>query len=180
MGNVLKYPVLGAGVLADVGASLAPVGPDADFRQDFDNATDIKLINNNGRYDIGVANDGDFELVFDLSSSVIVNLLSERRLSQDENSNPISRSGYFANEFTDQNQIKTGSKVWSYLNTRQNQQSAIDLQRETLSALSWVVSENYASAVDVGVQALDNSTTQINVEITDNANRKSVIPIIAA
>lgn len=118
-----------------------------------------------GLYDISFT-DGDFTLVDNFDTSITVSLMTDARANSTQEPRAELRRGWWGNQFSDSfPDYEIGSQLWLLTQSRKVQatlNSAIDFAK---SALSWLVSDNHAKAVNVtGKIDDDGITIGINID----------------
>ena len=117
--------------------------------------TDLQLTEYPDYYDIGFGNDGDFALTKGLDTSLVVSFFTDARASASEVSIPEYRSGWWGNQFTEDD-FEIGSKIW-LLFQETNQDLTLNNARDFAErAFQWMLDDDYADDLAVsGTRSLE-------------------------
>lgn len=136
-------------------------------------SSDIKLNQgDDGNWDIDFAN-GDFELTNGLDTALYMSVLSDKRASVTEVTEPTLRRGHFTNEFSIVEDYQVGSKLWLYTEQAKNTDDNLLLIESTvLEGLSWMTEDNIISKAQV-VTTRGLSRVNIEVNLTNKTQEES-------
>jgi len=122
-----------------------------------DNYIDIKLSENNeGIYDINIAENGDFELEDSFDTSIILSLGTDARASESEMPIPELRRGWWGNLYNSTKEHETGSKLWLLSQSRMIQDTLISANDYAKKCLDWLQNDNHLKNINVSGNLTEN------------------------
>lgn len=102
-----------------------------------------------GDYDLELAANGDLATVEDLSTAILVSILTDARATPEQEGTPQLRRGWICNAAPPVPGYELGSLVWLVDQSRATQSAVNRAAGYARSALQWFVDQGIASAIDV-------------------------------
>lgn len=147
---------------------------------------DVALILGNDEiYDIEFDSTGEFVTTSGFDTSLNISFYCESRADQSEQSDPIRRSGWAGNEYSDTPGFEIGSKNWLLYQAKKTQDTLNFSETYNYNAFKWLITNNYAQSVNVNseftadgiaveIELIVNNTIQQSFEYTLWQNTPSV------
>lgn len=134
---------------------------------------DLKLTaDENGIYDIGIADNGDLEMIDGFDTALLMSIFCERRADASEVIDPKLRRGDWSNELNDIEGHEVGSKFW-LIDQARNNQDAFNIGLDALNdGFNWMLEDDLVKSVEID-GSIDNGF-EYEIDITkqdDKINR---------
>jgi len=128
-------------------------------------AIDLKLTqDSSGLYDISFEN-GDFELVDNLETALLMSIFYKQRASVDQVKVPQYRQGHFTDLANDDIDYQVGSLAWKFSEQVKVTEANISLLEDTIrtDGLQWLIDDEIVD--DITVNATINNNNNITIDI---------------
>ena len=129
-----------------------------DLRVDADPST--------GEFDLVLAANGDLATVDDLSTALLVSLLTDARASPDQVVTPELRRGWICNVSPPVEGFELGSLLWLTEPSKATQRTMNIAAGYARSALQWMIDQKLASTIDVGGRITGAGAGELEIVIT--------------
>ena len=114
-----------------------------------------------GFYDFSLDANGDIDTKDFFDTSILYSLFGERRASADEVVEAPFRRGWIGND----PDFENGSKLWLFEQARVTRENLNRIEDEAIKALSWLVTDGYAVAIDDVIVTISNGAIFLNLTI---------------
>lgn len=124
-------------------------------------AIDLKLTQDEtGLYDISFEN-GDFKLVDDLETALLMSIYFKQRASDDQVHVPQYRQGHFTDVFNADSNYEVGSLAWYFTEQAKITEENISLLEDTIKndGLQWLIDDNIVDDISVNAEISNNNIT---------------------
>ena len=129
---------------------------------------DVKLVLNNGLYDMQLGADGDILTEDFFDTALLMSIFCERRANSSEVVESHRRRGWIGNESTPGFEI--GSKLWLYEQARINRDTLNGIETVTRIGLQWFVDDNIAINITIST-GLSNGSVVLQIDITRSGSK---------
>jgi len=127
--------------------------------------SDLKIINNQGIYDISIAANGDLATDDSFDTALLMSLFVDRRADSSEVPVPELRRGWWGNLLNDIPDDENGSKLWLFDQARLTQNDVNKLDDEGNNAVQWLRDDNLVENIKTSIN-YDNNNGSATLTIT--------------
>ena len=124
-------------------------------------------------FDIGIADNGDFDMVEGFDTSLQMSIFAERRASSSEVPDAIRRRGWIGNALSEIPDFEIGSKIWLFEQARLTNDTINGVQDAALKATAWLVEDGLAIDIQASIAGSTSEGT-IDLKMTIFADSSRV------